>query len=88
MVWWCGVKGSGEATHATKDVIVLRILVELALGISTVNHAAAHGDGGLHDRLEDFRSSGLAQGVDATLRQRQVDGLCEVEGDAGSIAQV
>ena len=69
-------------------IVVLRFLVELAVRAFSVDHAAAHRDGGAHDMLDELWLAGMAHGVDAALREGQVDGFGKVERRRRGIPQI
>lgn len=75
-------------THAALDVVVLGMLVQGSRGALAVNHAAAHGNRAVHDRLKQGWVAGQPHGVDAALRDGQVYGFCEVERYDARVAQI
>lgn len=69
-------------------VVVLRLLIQIAGGADAVDHAAAHGDRGGHDVLEEVGAAGVAHGGGAALGDGEVDGSGEVEGDGARVSEV
>jgi len=69
-------------------IVVLRLLIEVAVWSLPMDHAAAHGDGCAHDMVDELRLAGVAHGIDAALREGQVNGPCEVERRCGGIPEI
>jgi hypothetical protein len=44
-----------------------------------MDHAAAHRDGSAHDMVNQLWLASMAHGIDAALRESQVDGFGEIE---------
>lgn len=61
------------------NIIVLGILHELSVWRFAMNHATSHGYRGSEHMIEKLLLAGLAHSVDTPFRERQVDGLCEIE---------
>ena len=70
------------------DVVVLRGLVQLAAGAPAVDHAASHGDGRRKDIFEEVRMARMAHRVNASLRERKVDGLSKVQRGGGRVPKI
>lgn len=51
-------------------------------------HAAAHGNGPVHDGLQESRVAGQAQGAYPTLGHGEVDGFCKVKRHDAWVAQI
>lgn len=75
-------------TYLAVNIIILRLLVQRARFSPPVNHPATHSNSGGHYALEELRLSGMAHGVNASLRNRKVDGFCEVERDNAGVPEV
>lgn len=70
------------------DVIVLRGLVETAGRATAVDHTAAHGDSGSKDMVKKAGLAGVTHGIDAALREGEVDGPGEVEQCRGGVPEI
>ena len=55
---------------------------------TTVYHAAMHRNGLGKDRIKKSRPARMTESIDATLREREVDGFCEVERCARHFAKI
>jgi hypothetical protein len=70
------------------DVVVLRGLVQAAGRAAAVDHPATHGDGRGEDMLKQAGLAGMAHGIDAALREGEVDGPGEVEQRRGGVPEI
>lgn len=64
------------------------MLVQGPGGAPAVYHAAAHGNGPVHDGLQESRVAGQAQGAYPTLGHGEVDGFCKVKRHDAWVAQI
>jgi hypothetical protein len=71
-------QGGSRGWHVTRlilvaypavSIVILRRLVQLAVGAPAVDHPATHGGGGAEDMFEEPRLTGMTQGVDPPLGQ-------------------
>ena len=70
------------------NIIRLRSFLQVTSPISAVDHTAMHGNGLKEDSVDNIRPLGLFHGSNASLRDGQIDRLCEVQGNRGGVAEV
>lgn len=69
-------------------VVLLRLLIEITVCSSSVDHAAAHWDGSSHDMVNQLWLASMAHGIDAALRESQVNGFGEIEWCRRGISEI
>ena len=60
----------------------------MAIRSPPVDHAAMHGNGDAHDMVNEFRRAGMAHGIDAALRESEVDGFSEIQRSGRGVAEI
>lgn len=70
------------------NVVVLRFLIQVAVCPLPVYHASAHRNGAGQDMVNQFRLASMAHGIDAALREGQIDGFGEIQRRRGGVTKV
>lgn len=52
-------------SYTPVNVIILACFIEGSIGISAMDHATTHGNGGREDMLNELVVAGMAQGINA-----------------------
>ena len=80
--------GQFGLAYSSMDVVVLRSLIQFAVGAPAVNHAASHGDSRRKDIIEEVRMARMAHRINASLRKCKVDGLSKVQRGGGRVPKI
>ena len=80
--------GQFGLAYSSMDVVVLRSLIQFAVGAPSVDHTASHGDSRRKDIIEEVRMARMAHRINASLRKCKVDGLSKVQRGGGRVPKI